>query len=207
MKIEKNINLQSFKSRAAIVKEADKVCREINSTFPHISPSYSWVNFNKPVEYDHVFSNIENKLKFIRHNTGNAISPLDYYKKLFKLVKKFKCANCGELADIAYLYCKNKNFDNVRIVGIYGCNKNKKSLIDYDHVAVAFKSGNKELIIDPWFGIADYAKNCLVKYKQKYHEFFQDFEPDLDIIIRTEDRVEIEKSDMKKVMNLYSKGN
>lgn len=203
MQINTNYNHTTFTSRAQIIKEADKICRNVNKTFPHFSPSYSWINFNMPEKYDPNFSKIEQKLKNIRNQTDKAPTPFKYYNTLMKLVKKYKCANCGELADITYISCKNKNLKDVNIVGIYGYNPKKKKYVEYDHIAVSFKSGKKQIVIDPWFGIADFANNCLVEYKQKYHKFFKNFNPNLKMILKKEDRYNIDPYDIKKIMNKY----
>lgn len=192
-----------FKGRASVIKDADKICRNVNSAFTHISPSYSWVNLGKPIDYDPLFTKIDDKLRIIRKQKNSAVDSLDYYKKLMSLVKKYKCANCGEMADITYLYCKSRKLKDVNIVGIYGYNPKSDSYIDYDHVAVRFRAGKKDIIIDPWFGITDFARNCIVKYKQKYHDFFENFNPNLKLSLLKESSVYIDKDDLEKLIKLF----
>lgn len=203
MNISTKPSTEYFTGRAPIIKEADKICRNINTSFPHISPSYSWINFGKPEKYEQLFENIEKRLSLIRYQEHEASSEFSYYKTLLKLTKKYKCANCGELADIAYITCKTKNLKDVEIVGVYGYDAKQKKLIDYDHVAVQFKQGNKKVIIDPWFGIADYAQNCLIKYKHKYHEFFNEFNSNLKLLFQKEPAVNIDSNDLGKLIKKY----
>lgn len=203
MNISPNNNQQNFTGRSQIIKDADKICRNINTSFPHISPSYSWVNLGKPDQYEKLFQKIEKKLNIIRFKEQEAPNAYNYYKTLFKLTKKYKCANCGELADIAYISCKNKKLKDVAIVGVYGYDTKKNKYIDYDHVAVRFKHGKKEVIIDPWFGFADFTKNCLLKYKEKYHEFFQEFDSNLKILFQREAEVHINQLDLSKLMEKF----
>ncbi len=203
MNIPKIQSQYNFTGRSAIVKKADKICRDINTAFPHISPSYSWINFGKPEKYEQLFQNIEKNLNTIRWQESNASSEYSYYKTLLKLTKKYKCANCGELADITYISCKNKNLKDVAIVGVYGYDTKNNKLVDYDHVAVRFRHGKKEIIIDPWFGIADYAQNCLMKYKNKYHEFFNGFNSNLKMLFQKEPVININSRDLSKLIEKY----
>lgn len=76
-------------------------------------------------------------------------------------------------------------------------------LIDYNHMAVSFRKGNKTVIIDPWFGIADFAQNCIVKYKQKYHDFFKYFNPNLKMTFRAEPPIRIDTSEIEALMKIY----
>lgn len=203
MNIKSNTS-QSFSGRAQIIKDADKICRGINSAFPHFSPSYSWFNFGKPRKFNDAFIRYDDKLNMIRASRDYTDTAYDYYNKLMRLVKKYKCANCEELAEIAYLACKNKKLQDVKLIGIYGYNNRKHKLVDYDHMAVSFRDGKKTVIVDPWFGIADFAQNCLVKYTQTYHEFFDRFNPDFKMTFKSEPAVRIGKSDLADLMKRYS---
>lgn len=202
MNISSNTS-QSFLGRAQIIKDADRICRNVNSAFPHFSPSYSWINYDRSYKFNEAFNKYDKILSKIRTSKSDTEYAYDYYNNLMQMVRKYKCANCEELSEITYLACKNKNLKNVNLIGIYGYNTRKDKLIDYDHMAVSFRKGNKTVIIDPWFGIADFAQNCLVKYKQKYHEFFKYFSPDLKMVFRTEPSVRISKSDFEDLMKIY----
>lgn len=194
---------QSFLGRAQIIKDADKICRNVNSAFPHFSPSYSWINYDRPYKFNEAFNKYDEILSKIRTSKSDTEYAFDYYNNLMRMVRKYKCANCEELSEITYLACKNKKLKNVNLIGIYGYNTKKDMLIDYDHMAVSFRKGNKTVIIDPWFGIADFAQNCLVKYKQKYHEFFKYFNPNLKMTFRAEPPFRIDTSEIEELMKIY----
>lgn len=194
---------QSFQGRALIVKEADKICRNVNKAFPHTSPSYSWINYGKPAAYDDVFKRIDDKVSMIRDMKYDTDTAYDYYNILMRMLRKEKAANCEELSDITYLACKNKKFKLVNQIGIYGYNPLKDKYTDYDHMAVSFRHEDKTIIIDPWFGIADYAKNCLLKYKTVFSKFFDKYNPDLEMVYKVEDAVRIDKTDLKDLMKIY----
>lgn len=194
---------QMFTGRAKIVRDADKICRKVNSAFPHISPSYAWINYNEPMDFGDAFLKIEKRLAKLRAEVDDTDVAYDYYNALMSLIRKYKCANCGELSDIAYLVCKNKNLKHVNLVGVYGYNPQKNKYTDYDHVAVSFRHGKDKIVIDPWFGFADFAKNCLLQYKEKYHKFFKRFNPDLKIVFQNEIPVRIAEPDLKDLMKIY----
>lgn len=199
-----NLNSQSFLGRAKIIKDADKICRDINLAFPHFSPSYSWVNSGKPQNFVDLFCRYDRKLELIRISQYKTDYAYDYYNNLLSLVQKYKCANCGELSEIVYLACKKKNLKNVNLIGIYGFNPMNNKLVDYDHMAVSFTDGKNTVIIDPWLGFADFAQNCLVKYKQNYHKFLARFNPNLKLTFKTEPSVKICKSDFQDLMKKYA---
>lgn len=204
MNIQNNIQSKTtFTSRAPIIKEADKICRRVNTLFPHISPSYSWINFKKPEQYNPLFCRIEDKLTFIRFQADNATSCFNYYKKTLSLIKRLTCANCGELADITYLYCKSKKLKDAAVIGLYGFDKKNNKYIEYDHVAVCFNHGKKKIIIDPWFGFADFVDNCRVKYEQRYHEFFEKFNPDFKLVFKKERQVPLKNDDIEKLTKIF----
>ncbi len=204
MNIQNSNQFQNtFTGRAQIIKEADKICRQVNSNFPHFSPSYSWINFKKPEAFDPLFCKKEEKLSYIRFQADNAASRFKYYKNTLTLVKRLACANCGELADITYLCCKIKNLKDVSAIGLYGFDKQNNKYIDYDHVAVCFKSGKKKIIIDPWFGFADFVENCRVIYRERYHEFFENFNPKFKLLFKKEPRVCLNKEDVNRLKNIF----
>lgn len=187
----------SFSGRAKIVKDADLICRNINSVFPHTTPSFSWLNFDMPTSYIGVFERYSKKLASLREATENTDTAFDYYDQTIKLLKQYKCANCNELADIAYIVCKNKNFDNVRQVGLYGFDRINSKFVDYDHVAVAFDHNGKSVILDPWLGLADFLQNCKTKYFCRFNKFLNNFNENFDLVFGQEFEVKIHKDDLK----------
>ena len=201
--INNNINSQNFQGRKPIIKSADLICRQVNTKFPHISPRFCWFNLNEPVKYDASFVRLEQKLSRLRFFTQNSEYAFDYYKNLLSLLKKNQCANCGELADVAYLICKNRHLKDVNKTAVYGYNRKTKKLIDYDHFVVSFKHNNKYVIIDPLLGVADFASNCKFIYKNMFGKFFENFDKKLDIVFKKEGTVKIHPDNLKELSRKF----
>ena len=133
-----------FGARTAVIRDADKICRAVNSRFPHISPTYRSREVASNIlglieetnngfknsttkakeKYDNYFKRVgayiaaNRKLEASREKRIINNSIVDYFSKLITSVRKDHLANCAELSEIALLMCKNKNFEDVRIFSL-----------------------------------------------------------------------------------------
>ncbi len=194
---------QTFTGRAAIIKEADKICRSVNTKFPHISPYLCWHQIKNPEKHYNIFLPLWDKLDKMRDAIYDTDTAYDYYDVLIKKIKKNKCANCDDLSDIVYLKCKNKNYEDVRLIQLNGFDPVTKKRVKYDHVAVEFTYKNRKIVIDPLFGIADFASNCILKYKTIFRRFIDDFDENLRLVLLKSDDVKIHPDDLKDLTEKY----
>ena len=194
-----------FTGRASIIKQADKICRSVNSTFPHLSPYLSWHQYHEPYKHYKAFIPYWAKLDDLRDATKATDTAYDYYDVLINKLKSNKCANCGELSDIVYLKCKNNNFEDVKCVQLGGTSPvYPKRHVKYDHIAVMFKHNNKHIVIDPLFEFADFLPNALVKYKTIFKRFINNFNEKFDLkLVEDSDAVKIHPDDLKVLTKKY----
>lgn len=237
-----------FTARQKIIRDADKVCRAVNSRFPHISPTYrtreiasnilgliqeSQNGFkNSPLAAKEKYDKYENlvnsyilannKLEFSRNKRIINNGPVDYFSKLIVYLRKDQLANCAELSELAFLMCKNKNFDDVKIFSLEafeefnpndlnhvnlrecGCNIEDISAIDLDHVAVSFKHNDKTVVVDPWLGVADFVENYKTKIKSLYKNFFIDLKDSHSLRLQPYDQdVEVEQESIKTLSKKF----
>lgn len=193
----------NFTGRAAIIKEADQICRSINVKLPHSSPYLAWNKYHQPVEHYEAFLPLWKNLDDIRSATEKTDTAYDYYDVLIQKIQKLKCANCDDLCDIVYLKCKNKNYENVRFVQLGGVNDQTGKKVKYDHIAIEFTHNGKQVLIDPLFGIADFVPNCFLKYKGILKSLISGFEEKLDLTLFKSDEVKIHSDDLKDLTNKY----
>lgn len=120
-------------------------------------------------------NNLIHKLKQTRQ-TWQSDSKNNYRKLdcVFMQLKLDKLGNCGEdaLVSEAILKMNGKNAF---------CAQLKVDGIDFDHSVCVLnpkdknhndKIHKKSIIIDSWLGIADYAENIFLKYKNLYKDYF-----------------------------------
>ena len=121
---------------------------------------------------------IQNLVRIPYHDATDTISA---YKILAESVKKHNCANCAELTRLANLICAVNGID-AQPINLILCDKEEKILSYIDHTALAiplkegvlkYKRMGKTkdvIIIDPWLGIADFAKNIALEYQNKFRK-------------------------------------
>jgi hypothetical protein len=221
----------NFTARNKIIRDADKICRAVNSRFPHISPTYRTREIASNIlnlieEYENGFKNtpLAAQKKYKKYEklvesyitAGNQLENTrskrvvynglsDYVSKLIVSLRKDQLANCAELSEIAFLMCKNKKFDDVKIFSLEafekfnaknpthknlvkaGCDIESVSVVDLDHVAVSFRHKNKTVVVDPWLGISDFAENYKTKIKTLYKNFFLDLKDNYSIRLQNFD--------------------
>lgn len=190
----------NFSGRASIIKEADKICRNVNSNFPHVSPYLAWNQYHQPMEHYRAFISYWSKLDELRAATRYTDTAFDYYDVLINKLKVLKSANCGDLSDIVYLKCKNKNFDDVKLVQLGGVSDITGKKVKYDHVAVEFKHNGKSILIDPLFGFADFVQNGFLKYKGIFKRFINGYNENFRLTLFDTDTVRIQPYDLEKLI-------
>lgn len=186
-----NIN---FTSRCAQIRDAQWVCRKVNS-YSHISPSYINKSFQRIARpYYDAFKRGENVYKTPAGLRIFYISEwLDKLIENFRMIRilrnigcksdygrvnrflaqlKFdKMGNCGEKSFIAAAILKTNGIKDACIANLKIDNKK------IDHSVCIFNSdnspfdgiiGKNTIIVDPWVGDADFAHNMFVKYKNQY---------------------------------------
>ena len=238
----------SFQARNKIIRDADKICRAVNSRFPHISPTYRTREIASNIlnlihesqngfknsslaakeKYDKYENLVESyvaandKLERSRNKRILNNGQYDYFSKLISYVRRDRLANCVELSELAFLMCKNKNFDDVKIFSLEafeefmptnlnhvnlrkcGCNVEDISTIDLDHVAVSFKHDNKVVVVDPWLGIADFAENYKTKIKTLYKNFFIDLKNMHDLKFQyCDEESTLDRKTLEKLVNKF----
>ena len=199
-----NYSYTPFKGRASIIKEADKICRSVNSDFPHLSPFMSWHQYHEPYKHYKAFIPYWEKLDDLRDATKATNTAYDYYEVLINKLKINKCANCGDLSDLVYLKCKNKNFDDVKCIQLGGTSPAyPKRHVKYDHIAVMFNHNNKHVLIDPLFQFADFLPNALLKYKTIFKRFIPDFNENFELKLFDSEAVKIHPYDLKELTKKY----
>ena len=78
----------NFSGRASIIKEADKICRNVNSNFPHVSPYLAWNQYHQPMEHYRAFISYWSKLDELRAATRYTDTAFDYYDVARKLIEQ-----------------------------------------------------------------------------------------------------------------------
>ncbi len=104
-------------------------------------------------------------------------SKISQLKKTLTLLEQYKIGNCQEDAILAELILKMNGMKNATYATLL--NESTRKQIDHA-VCIVNKDGskfngkitNKTIIIDPWAGKADFAKNMIPFYKNTMNEYF-----------------------------------
>lgn len=193
MKInQSNIN---FQSRNPNIRQADRICRMVNSIIPTSSPTK--IIGEGLIRQD---ADIYNYGKFAQKklvqmvrdpgfNFEDRTSP-EYFKFFLSALKKTKLSNCGERARFASLICAVNGIES-KIASLWTIAKKKLVLgEDLDHAILVISPSEErfncdilpnmhdKIIIDPWLGIADYGNNANLEIR-KYFERFKDVDKSL----------------------------
>lgn len=103
---------------------------------------------------------------------------------ILKQFKQDKLGNCGEDAFVSAAILRLNGVKNVYTAGL------KIDKCQQDHAICIFNKNGKPysgkverdtIIIDPWFGAADFAHNIIQKYKNLYSNFFEKLKPNSEI--------------------------
>lgn len=104
-------------------------------------------------------------------------SKISQLKKTLTLLEQYKIGNCQEDAILAELILKMNGMKNATYATLL--NESTRKQIDHA-VCIVNKDGskfngkitNKTIIIDPWAGKTDFAKNMIPFYKNTMNEYF-----------------------------------
>lgn len=177
-------------TRKAAKKEAEKICRLINSEFPSISSTQisefertkSTPRFQlltKALEERIVNSVREPAWKnFMKFGDDN------FYISFVDLIKKHKVANCSDRSKLYNLLAHINGLDTKKAEmllatpdgKLHGSIDHAIHILPINGQKVKFDKFNKMkdlLIIDPWLGFADFAPKYEQRIKTDYHQLFQ----------------------------------
>ena len=189
-------NSQNFTSRSLALKQADDVCRRVMQEFPTVYSSTKLNRFSvldKTREYVHFQNFVGRILGKYHSNYINAKTIDAQLQKEITGMKQYKVGNCAELADAVAIALKLNGYKNVKILNLFAYNKKTKKMRDLDHTVagIDFKlpedykycsylqfSNDIEpkyriypqkdsIIVDPWAGVSEYAKNATEKYNYR----------------------------------------
>lgn len=174
----------NFNSRNSVVRNADRICRFVNSEFTSLSSSKipARCNFNK--DFYHVFKRVHDKiLKLVRNPIECISDNIEEFSMLSKNVKKYHVANCAELTRITKIILAINGIKSTLIEPLL-VDKNGVIKKNIDHTMLAivlnknkgimglFSKHNNILIVDPWLGITDFAPKVEEKYTKDFKKFF-----------------------------------
>lgn len=175
----------NFKSRNAMVRKADQICRFVNTEFTSLSSSKipARCNFNK--NFYPAFKRIHNKItEFVRKPIEQITDNTKEFSILRENVKKYHVANCGELTRLTMAILAVNGIKSIPVEPML-VDKDGRMKRIIDHIMLAIPLNENEvkidffsklknvLIIDPWLGIADYAPKVEEKYIKDFKKLFQ----------------------------------
>ena len=193
-----NISTQNFQARNPNIRQADRICRMVNTTAPSLSPSriMGEALLHQNAKIYNIAKILQKKLEKIVRDPGfnyaDKNNNPEFYKFFVSALKKAKVANCGEKARLASLICAVNGIES-QIASLWSVTKNLSLDQDLDHAILIITPSNErfncnilqnmndKIIIDPWFGIADYGNNIIPEYK-KYFERFKNVDKKLENI-------------------------
>ncbi len=177
-------------TRKAAKKEAEKICRLLNSEFPSISSTQiSEFNTTKSTPKFQLFAqNIEKRIiNFVREPSWKDFMKFGddkFYITFVDKIKKYKVANCSDRSKLYYLLAKINGLNSQKAEMILATSDGKLGSA-IDHAIQIFPINGQEikfgklskmkdvLIIDPWLGFAEFAPKYEQRIKTDYHQFFQ----------------------------------
>ena len=178
-----NHSQQTFKSKNSIIKDADWVCRSVNTNFPAISTT--WLNFNlNPNKKMFFISRIGENIQKARNKNSSELLPFNFFKNMLNQVQQNKSGNCYEKATIAELILKINGVNNCNRINLVSDDGKRNLnhcvlLVNFDKQNY-YPSLQKTVIIDPWCGNSGYADTIFKKYINMYNSFFN-LKPDENI--------------------------
>ena len=182
----------SFKGRCETIRTADRITRTAKSVYPHISESMSHILINKQTAKLGI-SDLSRRLSDLRARNFLKINQLrnkeaygaDAIKDVIYMLKNSKIGNCYEEAILSQMIGKINGIKNIYPTRIFFNRNRSGAQIQLDHIVsvisekplkenIMYKFKNKEaVIIDPWLGITDFAKEYFTKLKNNFSNLFQ----------------------------------
>jgi len=168
-----NTNHPNFCSRNKIIQEADRIVRHVNNCYPRISTSLieDFPSIKKE-RFFNLLNRLYQKLHSLREKSYINLQNVYYFNKtdILKnypnIIKRLKCGNCRESAELTLLFAKMNGIENAQIRHLQ-TRRGK----DLDH-AVVYVSGKKPYIMDAWLGFADFVPNTIERYKKEISKHF-----------------------------------
>ena len=193
-----NFSNTNFNARNPMVRKADQISRRVSSEFPAISSSKVIArckrgdklalknNPNAKEKYKQ-FLKLDGEYfyklcKQVREPFNKITGIVEEGKFLKQAIKEHKVANCAELVRLTEIACAVNGIKS-RPVEFTLSDKSGSYLGPIDHIALAIPLKDRPIdiielgklknviIIDPWFGIADYAPNLALAYENEFPEF------------------------------------
>ena len=191
----------SFTGRNHILQNADRITRKVNSVYPHISESKQKDYISKIIEFCDFDSDISKKMMNL--SLKNAVkldalrfrmtSGIELFKSIIYALKDKHIGNCYESARLAEIIAKINGQDNVYSMKTYVARNRSGMEIKLEHVVSVItnqqiEAGKKyvfkdkdAVIIDPWFGITEFASKYVEKLKNDFMHHFM-YMPNNDFV-------------------------
>ncbi len=183
----------SFSAKSEEIKRADFIMRKTNQNFPMMSASYvddlyecTRPKSKRREKSRKILRGLWDKVYFLREKCEYAEKYAAYSsfekKSMFDLeqISKVKIGNCEESAKAAMaVLCANGYYNSSRVSLCYKVefvNKQTKK-VEYfainslDHSCVTTDLNTRkeqDIVIDPWFGFADFKQGAVSRFKQVY---------------------------------------
>ncbi len=177
----------SFSSRNKLIRDADKVCRQVNISLPVFSSTRldRFRTIKSSQKMRDYLNSLEDKIIrfrifYINNKTNTLINMING-------MKLTKTGNCGEIAEATRAALKMNNYNDVSTFALYAYNPYTQKIRDLDHTVTAInfsipknfdigketsivykdllKPDKKAIIVDSWAGFVEYAKDCIIRYK------------------------------------------
>ena len=154
------------------------------------------------------YRNMVERLNYARSN-DYFIKDLGKYFSVLSQLRCYQLGNCYETAKISEMIMKMNGYKNA-CVAYLKCDESP-----VDHVVCVFNRdgsnvdkiiNNKTIIIDPWFGCADFANNMFKKYKNMLSEYFY-FRPNVKFNLRNIESTQLTKEENDLLKQKYQELN
>lgn len=169
MKIDVNTHT-TFKSKNKVIRRADDIVRTLNNNYPRVSETNveDFVNIDKfPVVTKLLDFKTMRMRSCISTKRMNAIDLNSMIRALPDAVKKFRCGNCYESAELAALAAKVNGLKDFSIGRVMSSDTGS-----LDHAVVVVKNGNNPYVLDAWLGFADYIPNAVERFNKEFSSHF-----------------------------------
>ncbi len=131
---------------------------------------------------------------------------IDFARNILNQLKHTRCGNCFEDANAAEVIMKVNGVKNACTATL------KAGEYNIDHVVCLFNRDGSEvggkvskntIVIDPWLGVVDFAKNVFKKYKSMYKNFIYIPENNEGIELRNLSKIKLNKLEIEYLKRKY----
>ncbi len=174
-------NTLNFKSRKPEIREADHIQRLAKKQFPMASSTYVYYFYDTAEKnYDGIFKHLDflnNKITASREKANWQYKKNCPYIANLNEVKKSKVGNCFEASMAAVCALLANGYNNTKrgnlmyVVDFLDKKTGEvvgtgKTPIDHNFAITDMNTGGeRNIILDPWFGFADTKEGAIAKYK------------------------------------------